>query len=238
MIQKQIFIIFLLFVIFVLFLLLSKGTGGFSYNQSKDDGYMEKYFHKKGKTAVKLSYFHTSRIIKESPYWGKGTLSTIYTGEDEKFSGLSFINSRYIKYGKKNYYKMFTVRYFYRENENDDYGYPMLRNKYITQIKIKFSFDNEPQEIIRELNEGFINGRNMWELHKTHFYSREEFFRVHLKTSDPGIENLLPKLLKHKTITITIEVPESEDPDKQISSITFDLDGFQRLYKKYSSYFN
>ncbi|WP_210361032.1 hypothetical protein [Borreliella garinii] len=234
MFQKQIFIIFLLFI---LFLLLSKGPGGFSYNQSKDDGYMEKYFHKKGKTAVKLSYFHTSRIVKESPYWGKGTLSTIYTGEDEKFSGLSFINSRYIKYGKKNYYKMFTLRYFYREKENDN-EYPMLRDKNITQIKIKFSFDNEPQEIIRELNEGFIDGRNMWELHKTHFYSREEFFRIHLKTSDPGIENLLPKLLKHKTVTITIEVPGSEDPEKQTSSITFDLDGFQRLYNKYGSYFD
>lgn len=96
MIQKQIFIIFLLFVIFVLFLLLIKEVGGFLYNQSKDDGYMEKYFHKKGETAVKLSYFHNSRIVKESPYWGKGTLSTLYTGEDEEFSGLNFINSRYI----------------------------------------------------------------------------------------------------------------------------------------------
>lgn len=64
MIQKQIFIIFLLFVIFVLFLLLIKEVGKFSYNQSKDDGYMEKYFHKKRETAVKLSYFHTSRIVK------------------------------------------------------------------------------------------------------------------------------------------------------------------------------
>lgn len=238
MIQKQIFIIFLLFVIFVLFVLLSKGTGGFSYNQSKDDGYMEKYFHKKGETAVRLSYFHTSRITKESPYWGKGTFSTLYTGEDERFSGLSFINSRYIKYGKKNYYKMFTVKFFYREKANNDNQYPMLRDKDITQIKIKFSFDNEPQEIIRELNQRFVNGRNMWELHKTHFESHEEFFRVHLKTSDPGTENLLPKLLKHKTVTITMEIPESEDPNKQTSSITFDLDGFQRLYKKYSSYFN
>lgn len=237
MIQKQIFIIFLLFVILVLFLLPIKGVAGFSYNQSKYDGYMEKYFHKKGETDVELSYFHTSRIVKESPYWGKGTLSTLYIGEDEGFSGLSFINSRYIKYGKKNYYKMFTVRYFYREKENDN-EYPMLRDKDITQIKIKFSFDNEPQEIIRELNQRFVNGRTMWELHKKHLYSHEEFFRIHLKTSDPGMGNLLPKLLKHKTVTITIEVPGSEDPEKQTSSITFDLDGFQRLYKKYSSYFN
>lgn len=114
----------------------------------------------------------------------------------------------------------------------------MLRDKDITQIKIKFSFDNEPQEIIRELNQRFVNGRTIWELHKTHFYSHEEFFKINLKTSDPDMENLLPKLLKHKTVTIIIEVPESEDPSKQTSSITFDLDGFQRLYKKYSSYFN
>ncbi|WP_267502873.1 hypothetical protein [Borreliella garinii] len=66
----------------------------------------------------------------------------------------------------------------------------------------------------------------------------KSFFKINLKTSDPDMENLLPKLLKHKTITITIEVSESEDPSKQTSSITFDLDGFQRLYKKYSSYFN
>ncbi|MCD2322283.1 hypothetical protein LRB34_05925, partial [Borreliella burgdorferi] len=58
-----------------------------------------------------------------------------------------------------------------------------------------------------------------------------------LRTSDPGIENLLPKLLKHKTVTITIEIPESEDPEKLTSSITFDLDSFQKLYKKYSTYF-
>lgn len=34
---------------------------------------------------------------------------------------------------------MFTVRYFYREKENDN-EYSMLRDKDIAQIKIKFSF--------------------------------------------------------------------------------------------------
>lgn len=65
-----------------------------------------------------------------------------------------------------------------------------------------------------------------------------ELITVYLKTSYPGIENLLPKLLIHKTVKITIEIPESEDPDKLTRSITFDLDGFQRLYKKYNLYFN
>ncbi|WP_233781061.1 hypothetical protein [Borreliella bavariensis] len=111
----------------------------------------------------------------------------------------------------------------------------MLKDAGISRIKVKLSFDNETETITRELKEKVKNGKPIWELWDDRYDA--EYIRFNLRPSDPGIENLLPKLLKHKTVTITIEVPESKDPDKLTRSMTFDLDNFQRLYNIYNAYF-
>ncbi|MGF7102185.1 hypothetical protein [Borreliella kurtenbachii] len=227
--QKQIFLLFLLFL---------KVTMSFSYDQSKYEGYMEKYYHKKGKTDTHISFFKTLRNDDENRYLGKGSFSTLFVGEDEKLSRLSFTTSRFIKDDKETYYMGFNLEYHYNIEFNNPY--PMLTDirENISKIKVKFSFNNASEEIIRELNQKFVDDRIMWEIHRSGgLKSRAEYVRINLITSDPGIENLLPKLLKHKTVTITIEIPESEDPGKLTRSITFDLDGFQKLYKKHSSFF-
>ncbi|MBB6043629.1 hypothetical protein QIA34_06130 (plasmid) [Borreliella yangtzensis] len=223
--------------IFSIFLLFSTKIIGFSYDQSTDEGYKEKYYHKKGTTDANISYFQTFRNDVETRYSGKGTISSISTGKDEKSSRISFTTSRYIKNGEETYYRGFNLEYYYSiDFEN---SYPMLYEirENISKIKVTFSFANGAEKIIRKLDQKFVNGRVMWEIWNVSRDSREEFIRINLRTSDPGIENLLPKLLKHKTATIIIEVPESEDPGKLTRSITFDLYGFQRLYNKHSEYF-
>ncbi|AAF07559.1 hypothetical protein [Borreliella burgdorferi] len=219
--QKQIFLLFLLFL---------KVTISFSYDQSQYKGYMEKYYHKKGKTDTHISFFQTLSA-------DEGGFSTIFIGEDEQLSRLSFTTLKDIKDGKETSYMGFNLEYHYKAKFNNPY--PMLNDirANISKVKVKFFFDNGPEKIIRELNQKFVNNRVMWEIWNNSYNKLSEYIRINLRTSDPGIENLLPKLLKHKTVTITIEIPESEDPEKLTSSITFDLDSFQKLYKKYSTYF-
>ncbi|WP_418905956.1 hypothetical protein [Borreliella carolinensis] len=225
MYQKQIFLLFLTV------------TLSFSYDQSQYNGYMEKYYHKKGKTDTHISFFQTFRDDDENGYLGKGSISTILVGKDEKLSRLSFTTSRFIKDGKETSYMGFNLEYHYEIIFNNPY--PMLHNirEKISNVKVKFLFDNGPEKIIRELNQKFVNDRVMWEIWDKSRDKRSEYIRINLITSDPGIENLLSKLLKHKTVTITIDITESEDPGKLTRSITFDLDGFQKLYKKHSSFF-
>ncbi len=205
-----------------------------SYDQSKDRKYIEKYYHKGSPTWI--SYFETSDT---DDFFGEpGSFSTLFIGENDEWNSLSFKNEKYDDSSHLNR-KHFELCYFYI----GDYGnnqYPMLIDTDITQIKIKLSFDNGPDEITKELNKETKNLNPMWYLKRNDSHSTisGELITVYLKTSYPGIENLLPKLLIHKTVTIIIEIPESENPDKLTQSITFDLDGFQRLYKKYSSYFN
>ncbi|WP_418905375.1 hypothetical protein QIA30_06690 (plasmid) [Borreliella turdi] len=205
------------------------------YDQSKDCKYIEKYYHKGSPTWI--SYFETSDTDDFFGDLNPGSFSTLFIGENDEWNSLSFKNTKYDS-SSPSAYKHFELRYFYI----GDYGnnqYPMLIDTDITQIKVKLSFDNEPEKITKEFNKETENENPMWNLKKndSHSIISGELITVYLKTSDPGIENLLPKLLKHKTVTIIIEVPESKDPDKLTRSMTFDLDNFQRLYNKYNAYF-
>ncbi len=202
------------------------------YDQSKDRSYIEKYHHKTGPTWI--SYFETSKSDNVIDLLGAESISTLLIGESKKYNSLSFTNTRFI-IDSINNYKHFEIQYLYKENLNNQY--PMLIDTNITQIKIKFSFDNGPEEIIREFKENSENESTVWHFTKIDF-DPSELIRINLKTSVPNMENLLPKLLIHNTVTITIEIPESKDPGKLTRSITFDLAGFQKLYKKHSSFFN
>ncbi|WP_420025455.1 hypothetical protein [Borreliella valaisiana] len=212
--------------LFFIFLLLLNGAIIFSYDQSKYDGYLERYSHKNKETNTWTSYFDTFRNDD-----GR-TSSTIFIGEDKYLSQLKF---HCAKGGKEAPIKIFHFKYYYRRNFNKKYPllYEILEN--ISKIKVTLSFDNETEKITRELKEKEKNGKLIWELWNDKHGGEE--IRFNLRPSDPGIENLLPKLLKHKTITITIEVPDSEDPSKLSRSMTFDLDNFQKLYNKYNAYF-
>ncbi len=211
--------------LFFIFLLLLNGAIIFSYDQSKYDGYLERYSHKyRNTTNTWMSYFQNFR------YDDGKTSSVIFIGEDKELSQLNFVCT---KGGKEEPTKNFHFKYYYRKNFNNQY--PMLKDAGISRIKVKLSFDNETETITRELKEKVKNGKPIWELWDDRYGA--EYIRFNLRPSDPGIENLLPKLLKHKTVTITIKVPESKDPDKLTRSMIFDLDNFQRLYNKYNAYF-
>lgn len=213
--------------LFFIFLLLLNGAIIFSYDQSKYDGYLERYSHKdRNTTNTWMSYFQTSK--KDD---GENS-SSIFIGEDKDLSHLHFT---YSKNDKEDPIKNFHFRYFYRIDFNKKYPLLYEIRENISKIKVTLSFDNETEKITRELKEKVKNQKLIWELWKGKHGG--EYIRFNLRPSDPGIENLLPKLLKHKTITITIEVPESKDPSKLTRSMTFDLDNFQRLYNKYNAYF-
>ncbi|WP_418905724.1 hypothetical protein [Borreliella japonica] len=215
--QKQLFFIFLLLLNRVII---------FSYDQSKYNGYLERYYHKNKETNTWMSYFNTFRNDDG------GTTSVLFLGEGDDLSQLRLT---YIKNDKENPIKHFHFKYFYRIDFNKKYPLLSEIRENISKIKVTLSFDNETEKITRELKEKVKNNKIIWELWKGKYGGEE--IKFNLRSSDPGIENLLTKLLKHKTITITIEVPESEDPSKLSRSMTFDLDNFQKLYNKYNAYF-
>ncbi|WP_233709518.1 hypothetical protein [Borreliella bavariensis] len=71
--------------LFFIFLLLLNGAIIFSYDQSKYDGYLERYSHKnRNTTNTWMSYFQTFKKDDGE------TSSDIFIGEDEDLSHLHF----------------------------------------------------------------------------------------------------------------------------------------------------
>lgn len=65
--------------------------------------------------------------------------------------------------------KEFKLEYLYRDNYGNN-QYPILINTDITKIKVKFSFDNGPEEIIKEFNKENEKPWSLWEKKRIQLY--------------------------------------------------------------------